>query len=90
MGIYGKDKIGLKAIKEKRNPKQLNQCTAKLKWCWTGHVYIERKETEKWTRTFTVGYHRESSRSRQPKRWEDGFKKVAGPEWLCTTKDRNK
>ncbi|CAB3256213.1 unnamed protein product [Arctia plantaginis] len=36
---------------------------------------------------FNIKYY---SRGRQPKRWEDDLKQVAGPEWLRTAKDRNK
>ncbi|GBP53728.1 hypothetical protein EVAR_39882_1 [Eumeta japonica] len=44
-----------------------------------------------WTKLITEWYPRESNRSkgRQTKRWEDDLKKVAGPLWLRTAKQRN-
>ncbi|CAK1600519.1 unnamed protein product [Parnassius mnemosyne] len=90
LGVRRKDKIKLKRIKEKTKFGKVQSVCRKLKWRWTGHMLREKKE--KWTRIITEWYPRENrrSRGRQPKRWEDDFKKVAGPEWLRTARDRNK
>ncbi|CAK1595272.1 unnamed protein product [Parnassius mnemosyne] len=90
LGVRRKDKIKLKQIKEKTKFGKVQSVCRKLKWRWTGHMLREKKE--KWTRIITEWYPRENrrSRGRQPKRWEDDFKKVAGPEWLRTARDRNK
>lgn len=90
LGVRRRDKMQLKIIKGKTKFEKVQSVCRKLKWRWTGHMLREKKE--KWTRIITEWYPRESrrSRGRQPKRWEDDLKQVAGPEWLRTAKDRNK
>ena len=51
-----------------------------------------RERIEKWTRLITECYPRDSRRSkgRPATRWEDDFKKIAGPEWTRVAKDKIK
>ncbi|XP_062532938.1 uncharacterized protein LOC134201709 [Bombyx mori] len=90
LGVRRRDKIELKKIKGETKFGKVQSICRKLKWRWTGHMM--RKKKEKWTRIITEWYPRENKRirGRQPKRWEDDLKQVAGPEWLRTAKDRSK
>ena len=49
-------------------------------------------EEEKWTRLITEWYPRDSrsSKGRPDTRWEDDFKKIAGPEWTRVAKNKIK
>ncbi|XP_037876062.1 LINE-1 retrotransposable element ORF2 protein isoform X1 [Bombyx mori] len=90
LGVRRRDKIELKKIKGETKFGKVQSICRKLKWRWTGHMMREKKE--KWTRIITEWYPRENKRirGRQPKRWEDDLKQVAGPGWLRTAKDRSK
>lgn len=90
LGVRRRDRVQIKKIKGLTKFKKVQTIYRKLKWRWTGHMLREKKE--KWTKIITEWYPRESrrSRGRQTKRWEDDFKKAAGPEWLRIAKDRDK
>lgn len=90
IGVKRRDKVRLEHIKRKTKFKNIHTVYKSLKWKWTGHML--REGIEKWTRLVTEWYPRDSKRSkgRQTKRWEDDMKKIAGPEWTRTAKDRTK
>ncbi|GBP69760.1 Putative uncharacterized transposon-derived protein F52C9.6 [Eumeta japonica] len=89
LGVKKRDKIQLERINEKTKFRKVQTVCRKLKWQWKGHMLRERKE--KWTKLITEWHPWGSNRSkgRQRKRWEDDLKKVAGPLWLRTAKQRN-
>ena len=89
LGIKRKDRVNLQEIKQKTNFKNVHTVYRQLKWRWTGHML--RENPEKWTKLITEWYPRNNSKrnkGRQPKRWEDDIKKVAGPVWTRVARDR--
>ncbi|KAG7297348.1 hypothetical protein JYU34_013337 [Plutella xylostella] len=78
-------------IKEIRKITEVDDVTTKIKtqkWRWTGHMI--RGNQEKWTQMVTVWYPRDQKRKkgRPYQRWDDDIKKVAGPLWMRTARDR--
>lgn len=53
---------------------------------------MAREKKEKWTRLITEWYPIDGKRNRgrQTKRWEDDLRKIAGPTWIRTAKNRIK
>lgn len=88
IGVKRKDREKLKDIKSKTKFKNAYTTYKQLKWRWTGHMAREKKE--KWTRLITEWYPIDGKRNRgrQTKRWEDDFRKIAGPTWIRTAKNR--
>ncbi|GBP02669.1 hypothetical protein EVAR_70968_1 [Eumeta japonica] len=54
-------------------------------------VEYVKKSKEKWTKLVAEWYPRDSKRNRgrQTKRWEDDFKKIAGPVCTRSARDRS-
>ncbi|KAJ2941256.1 hypothetical protein O0L34_g3453 [Tuta absoluta] len=90
IGVKRRDKVRLTDIKKTTKFKKVDSVYKQLKWRWTGHMLREPKE--KWSKIITEWYPRgcKRSRGRPTKRWEDDLKKVAGPAWIHTAKDRSK
>ena len=88
IGIKLKDKVRLEEIKKIINLTDIETVIKQLKWRWAGHMM--RSTKDKWTKTITDWYPRDSGRNkgRQIKRWEDDIKKIAGPLWPRKAKDR--
>ena len=82
------DKIRLTTIRKRTKVKDVFTTIKTLKWKWTGHMMRNCKN--KWSKTITEWYPRDSKRGRgrQYRRWEDDLKAVAGNIWRRKARDR--